>query len=517
VTTLSVPISADASASRRSRAQTIARILAGVMIAVSLFARLVYIAKPFDLDSRVFIYLGKLVCDGGRFGHDITDNKFPTVGLITSSFWRVFGTNWPAYVVGQTILIAIGAMLVARMCARHVGQHAAMPAALCAMVLLNFNPAVWGGFQLESLQIFFAILAAGAAMEALTGATAGDAFVVGLAGGCAMMLKPSGGAVMGAFAIAATIKYWRQPRVLFAQAIFAACGVAIPALVTFVYLIRTDILRDMPALYRQIARYAAETPVTWFDWLKPAIVVLLIAIPLAIRFRSSRREENRIDSKPDHSLVILAVAWFILELIGAVAQKRMCAYHFLPLAPPAALLYGMIPSRSRLAVDLVALLPMTIFSVIGAAVVLHNNVGSEMHLQSSDYLVAHTNPGDRIWQDSLCRLLLETDLQPGSRVPLTYLWFNSDTAPQEYSAIMLHDFEVRRPKYILLPTNLGDWLQQTGWESKSEPGLITRHANYREAWRSILNYTRQHYAAETEIDGQTFYRRIDSNSAANSR
>ncbi len=70
----------------------------------ALLGRLAYLTKPFDHDARIFIYLGKLVCDGGRFYHDILDNKFPSVGLITSVCWRWLGTWWPGYVLLQTAI-----------------------------------------------------------------------------------------------------------------------------------------------------------------------------------------------------------------------------------------------------------------------------------------------------------------------------------------------------------------------------------------------------------------------------
>ncbi len=54
------------------------------------------------------------------------------------------------------------------------------------------------------------------------------------------------------------------------------------------------------------------------------------------------------------------------------------------------------------------------------------------------------------------RLLIETDLQPGSRYPMTFLWVNDDDAPLEYCHAMLKDFDERRPRYILLPTKI-DW------------------------------------------------------------
>src|SRR5207244_109839 len=127
-------------------------------------------------------------------------------------------------------------LLLGRIARRHFDETVAMPTALFAMVFLNFSIAVFGGFQLETMQTFFAVLAAGAAMEALRGRDVRDAFVVGLAAGCAMMFKPTGGAVLGAFALATIVQRARQPRVILTHASSAACGLALPAVVTLLYL-----------------------------------------------------------------------------------------------------------------------------------------------------------------------------------------------------------------------------------------------------------------------------------------
>jgi hypothetical protein len=357
------------------------------------------------------------------------------------------------------------------------------------------------------MQTFFAVLSAGAALEALRGRDGRDAFLVGLASGCAMMFKPTGGAVLGAFVLATLLHFAREPRVALKHALAAACGFALPAAVTLVYLLRTDTLRDMPDLYRQIARYASDTPVTLLDMLKPLVVVLMLGFPMLIRGCIARHDRIAPLHPRSRGAAVFVSVWFALELAGAVAQRRMCGYHFLPIAAPAALLYGMIPRRERVTPVVAGFLPIVLLSALGAARVINEFYPSPSRLAASDYLVAHTSPTDSIWADSYARLLLETNLRPGSRVPLTYLFFNNDDAPREYSAIMLRDFEFRRPKYILLPQDLEGWLDEKDHKASAEPGYAVRRANYRSAWRSIFNYVQTHYAPEVHIDGETLYRR----------
>ena len=56
---------------------------------LGLWGRLGYLFEPFGTDSAMFIYMGKLVSHGGRIGIELIDNKFPTVGLMTSLPWKL--------------------------------------------------------------------------------------------------------------------------------------------------------------------------------------------------------------------------------------------------------------------------------------------------------------------------------------------------------------------------------------------------------------------------------------------
>jgi hypothetical protein len=156
VTTLPLPIPLDrAPADTRASGRSL---LIGFCVLSALIGRLSYLAQPFDDDGAMFVYLGRVVCEGGRFCHDVVDNKFPTVGMMTSPAYRAFGSWWGGYVLLQTMLGVGGAMLLARSAARHFGEEARLPALCFALVHFNLYVAVYGGFQLETMQCFFAIL-----------------------------------------------------------------------------------------------------------------------------------------------------------------------------------------------------------------------------------------------------------------------------------------------------------------------------------------------------------------------
>jgi hypothetical protein len=504
VTTLDLPLINHAVAEPKSRARSRSLAWRGVVaffVVSALIGRVCYVTNPFDSDGAMFIYLGKLVADGGRYCHDIIDNKFPTVGLMTSAAWRAFGHNWLAYVMLQTAMAMGGSLLLARSAARHFGSHTWLPTALFAIVYLNMNLAVAGGFQLETMQAFFAILAAIAALEALHGGGWRDAFVVGLATGCAMMLKPTGGGVLAAFALATCFnkRPWRE---IAAHALAAAAGLAIPAGVVLAYLVQTDILGDLPALSRQIARYASETPLAVEDLIKPLAIIVLLGFPLLVRGIIYRRDA--MPTKRSSASLIFIITWIVMELIGAIAQRRMYPYHFLIIAAPAALLYGMLPRSNRIGPIAAALLPVTLLSLLRSGVVIAGYYPAPETLAVSEYLRANAAPGDRVWQDNLPRVLLETDLQPGARIPLAFLFFNYDTAPLEYSQVILRDFDDRRPKFVILPADMQSMLRFETSRTPAERRPV-RATNYRRAWQDIRAYVAQHYTPQAQIGDQEVF------------
>jgi hypothetical protein len=473
-----------------------------VIVGCALFGRLAFLAKPFDSDAAMFVYMGKMICQGGRLCHDLVDNKFPTVGLMTSVFWRVFGTWWPGYVLVQTAMMFAGAGLLARSACKHIHPSAGWGTFLAAITYLNLNIAVFGGFQLEGLQVFFAIIAAVAAMEALTGGALADSFVAGLSSGCAAMCKPTGLAVVGAFALAMLLT--RQRR-LIRHALATSLGLAIPAAVVLAYLIGSDTLKDMPALYRQIKTYASSSVWDWVTWSKPFTVAIVAGLPMLFRGWVFRRD-RRADSQPIRPIIIFVVAWLTIEMVGVIAQGRMYAYHFFVVGPPVALLLAMIPRKDRAMTLLASLGPLALFSFYGACQVVGKEYRPSTRLAASEYLIAHAQPGDAVWQDDYPRLLLETGLRPGSRVPLTFLFLNSDKAPAELSSMILSDWRTVRPKYIVFWTDLNDWLKhQNVWCAELAQFPSRRDANSN-AWHAMQDYVMQHYVAEQRLGRETVYR-----------
>lgn len=482
-------------------------LLVALCVLSALLSRVCYLVRPFDSDGSMFIYMGRLVSEGGRLGHELVDNKFPTVGLITSLPWRAFGANWLWYVLTGAALSLLGSLMLARIAARHIGTFAVLPALLFSLLYLNFNFAVFGGFQLETMQTFFAILSAGAGLELLREHDWPDAITCGLCAGVAAMLKPSGLAVIGAVLCAGILaRRWTWRDTASAVACIIA-GLAIPAIVVLVYLNSTDTLRDMPALWRQIARYAASSSWEPSDWTKPLTVIVIVGFPILVRGWIFRRVGDRLHLSVDPAVLTFSLVWLALETTGVAMQRRMYAYHFLVLAPPATLLFALLPRRQRAASLAAALAPVALFSIYGASLIIEVCYTARERSPTSDYIAQHTSSGDAVWKDDAARLWLETGCRPGSRFPMTFLFANYDDAPIEYVTTMIGDFDRTKPKYIILPADRQRMVNHQCEHIVELARFPKRRANFQAAWKMIGEYVDQHYVLEARIANDAVYRR----------
>jgi 4-amino-4-deoxy-L-arabinose transferase-like glycosyltransferase len=527
-------------------------LVVGLCLISAGLGRFCFLLRPFDNDAAIFIYMGKMVGEGGRLCHDLIDNKFPTVGLMTSILYKAFGTCWPAYIALQATLSVATAGVLARTARRIAGSQAQLPTFLFAIVFLNFTTAVFGGFQLETIQVFFAVLAASAGIEVILTGNRADAFTAGLCAGCGMMFKPTAIGVLLAVALVMILRGVSSQKREDAKArrreenqheVSESCysivsllrvfvpsrlrvesdamlsdsvalsfpcmfaGLCIPLMVALIYLTSSDLLRDMPALYRQISTYAHETVFDVVELIKPLTALMLLVFPIAIRGVICRRQRDPNADWPSASIAIFLLIWLAIETAGVILQRRMYAYHFLPMVPPAALLFGLIPRFNRPGILMGSIGPIALLSITASANLISTTRPGEDRLPLSDYLAAHAKPGDAVWMDAWPRIVLETGLRPGARLPFTFLFTNYDDAGLDYSAGMIADFDRIKPAYIILPVPLDRRLQ---YQIDFIPELNRRpirQQNYLAGWRRIEQYTLEHYTKETMVGNDAVYHR----------
>lgn len=487
-----------------SKPKSLDLFLVSVLIFGAVLSRCIYIVRPFDSDSAMFIYMGKLISEGGRFGHEIVDNKFPTVGLLMSAPWRLLGSNWPLWVMLGAVLSGLACWRLVRAAGRAFGSRAAIPALLAGIVLLNFSFTVWGGFQLETLHIFFASLAAAAGLDALRSDDPRDSFLLGLSAAMGAYAKPTALAVVVAFAIVMIVQLRRRPARLVLHGGMTLIGVLIPAATFLVYLIFSNSLRDMPALFQQISLYAKNSAWGGEDLKKLITLVILAGFPFFIIGAVFRR--RRIDHTDGSQLAVWFVAlWLGLELLGVILQRRMYAYHFMPITAPLVLLFAAMPRRVDIRTIACALIPMSLFSLIGAANVLRYGYEPHRTLLASEYLQQHAIAGERVWADDVPRLILETELRTGSRHPITFLFANDDDAALRFGNAILEDLQSQKPRYIVLPTELAKYILHQQRNIRELEDFERRRENYGVAWGWIESFVKQHYTPAARAGRDTVW------------
>ena len=205
-------------------------------------------------------------------------------------------------------------------------------------------------------------------------------------------------------------------------------------------------------------------------------------------------------------LRIFVIAWFIIDLMAVIAQRRLYPYHFLPLACPAALLYGLLSKDLKPMALAGGLLPIALLSLTWEGSSISQLSRGFQHMPASDFIAAHTTPDDTVFADQIGRLLIETDRNPGSRLGTFFYFVNDDDAPREYCQTLLGDFESRKPKYLVLAD---------GWD-RPVPVLANcnvlsqspqRRENFIAAWAVLRAYVALHYHQESKMDGVLIYRR----------
>lgn len=471
---------------------------------LAMIPRIGFLARPFESDSGLYVYMGKVVVEGRVLYHDFFETKPPGVALFTAGLFKVFGHHWAPYVLLQAGMTLAGAYLLAREMGRVIAAGAFAPVFLFSMVYLNLSPVAYRGFQLETVQCFFSILAAVYGLRLLSGSGAGviNGVLVGLFAGAAAMLKPTGMAVAGAMMMGLLLRGragWRG--------ILATMGglLVVPALV-LLWVWRAGLMREMPPLFREIALYGSGTPIVAEDWLKPVLALVVAGLPfLAIRICRSGAEV--VKQRSERPLVFFAIAWLILEVVGVVLQKRMYIYHFLPIAPPLAVLFGMVGMGRRPGAYIVALTPLLLLSFthsLGDFASLRHGV---RNLPESDYLLAHALPGESVVGDPIERILMETQLRCGARYAHLFYMFNHDEAPAEYGRRFLDDLELNRPEWVVFRTDRqSNHLIQCVTQSMLSESP-RRKAAFLAAWAKIDAYIAEHYAPVTQAGEMTIYRR----------
>jgi len=98
-------------------------------------------------------------------------------------------------------------------------------------------------------------------------------------------------------------------------------------------------------------------------------------------------------------------------------------------------------------------------------------------------------------------------LQPGARVPLVFLFANSDASPARLGGQILDDFAARHPKFVVLPADsekLIDLYRNHMIEMVRYPARADAFAK---AIRKIDQYVRSNYSPAASLNGMIVWER----------
>jgi hypothetical protein len=188
----------------------------------------------------------------------------------------------------------------------------------------------------------------------------------------------------------------------------------------------------------------------------------------------------------------------------------MYAYHFLPIAAPAALVLGLVPRvATPRSVAFAVLLPALLS--VQSAMQMIGSGDDRSRLSTSDAVASLARPGDRVWSDNVARLALETGLPVGSRIPLTFLFINTDDAPIRYSKMLLDDLNHLKPAVVVLPADVESFVDHFIKYNRELAAFDQRARNYRLAWIAIRENVERDYSLVTTLDRESVFRRRSAN------
>lgn len=493
---------------RAARVVGAERALIIAAVAIAVISRLAFVAVPFWSDSSIYIYMGKVVATGGTLYRDFYEIKFPGVALVIAPLWKIFGSWWPGYALVQMAMGLGTAWVLSRAMTKHVSAAAGRATLVYGLIFANLSPAVFTGFQLETIQLFFASVAAAFGISAIASGRGRDAFFVGLFAGMAAIVKPTGLSVLAAYFIVVMLSAQRDPRGALRKLSLAACGVAMPIAFVTLWTIQKGLTGEVRDVWHQISFYSHQTPLAIEDLLKLGVAALLLGFPMLIRWRCPR-DEARVHARPNRQIAFFAILWLVIESAGVIMQGRMYMYHFLVLAGPAAVVFGMIPRPARVSNVSIALTPAAMLIVAWSLPLLAKLPDGFRRSELTEYLTAHSPAKAYVFADWVPRVLLESDLQCGSRYPHFLFFGNHDAAPLDYSATMLSDFEARQPVYIVLPADVPKHVAGV-LEQPIFARRPVRAGNLRIAWARVEAYVAEHYEPETRLNDWEIYRRKGS-------
>jgi hypothetical protein len=494
-------------------------VLITVCILFALISRLAWLGRPFFNDAGLYVAIGKVVADGGRFYSDIWDTKLPSVAALMWPIYLVFGRSWFLYVICQLVLAIAAAFLISRASLKLFGRESSLVTLVYGLLYFSNMAFTGSGFQLETIQLFFSSAAAFVYASVISTSSRnkgqlGKWMLIGVLAAIGAMAKPTSLAVLVAIVYTMTVggqDVVRQTAAKRLIALFTGVGIVAVANVA-IFQVTTDPSQFVRTL-GEISAYSSGTPWSHIFSLKTVLYVLLACTPHIVLGCLSIHERTQVLAAGRRSIVFVTL-WLMLEVVGIVVQKRAYGYHFLPALAPASLLLGIVPIRTerwKLAVLAVSVVPAIAYGSYLVTQQRRYFTGqTDPVVAISELIRQNSNSTDAVFSDPLGALVVLSDRPPGARLGMMIQFINDDEAPRRFSKELLDDLQSRRPLYVVVPSSAVLEARLQGWES--QPILRENQARrdeFRSAWTKYLGYVHENYKVRQHIGGSDIYRRVD--------
>lgn len=529
-----------------SRALTIPLL---VVAAAAIIVRVAAIAEPLGIDQSLWASAVRGMARGQLLYQDVWEQRPPGIYFIYLAGFSLFGWTAAAVVWLDVLAAAATTTLIWALVRRLGGPLAgALAAAMYAVFTIPAGLFSHGGFLERSISETFIILfvtaAAWAAVRFAQDPRGRFAFVMGLACGGAVVMKPNAGLYFPALLVWMVL-YAPRPSLTRLTSIAAAlAGGALLPVATVVWLWSLGLVHeasiaviDFNRFYVgqgfELATYAVDFSKAIFLRIKTDAIWLAGSIAAAVAVVELLRTRRL------PPLAGLAVVWGAASaLVIIVNGARLFNSYFTQAYPPLTVLAAWMlirwgqPTRIRQAVALATALVMIVVAarrdyfgrVVEAtrvdAAALTGRIDRTTYLERfggydnkrgysaraiaelADYVRAHTTPDERVFLFGIsgAGIYFEADRLTAHRFLRVNFFVPSEFPDPRFTLdSVMADLTERRPRYLIFEKL--NAVSPRGAEMAQAVDALERHP----AVRQLL----EHYQFETRIEDFTLYRRLD--------
>ncbi len=453
-------------------------------------------------DGEMFVLMGKLVAEGKTPGVDVLDVKSPSVGILMSLPWRALGANWLGWGLMSIGMAAATAAVLVRTAVIAAGEESARVAIVAAAACLCFTPFVHTIFQLEHLLVLTSAIGALGAVRMIVESRRRSAFLLGIAAGTGLLLKPTAIGIV----IAALATVYLVPPVLRKRrvrlALLVGLGVMVPLVFFGIYLTLAGEWTVFANSQRAIAAYQSHSTRSFTMMLtRAAEVCCMVLFPILLAALLTRRQSAQ--TAFGGKLAAFAGIWFAVDLGLALAQGRTYPYYFLPLACPATLLAATLIRGGSPVVLAATFLPLLCLNVMSIAKPLELQ-RDRPRADIAAKLLEISLPTDTVWMNDWPRLAAMSDRRIVSPVPHYRMMVIDDESPRTLGNRLLSDIRNKQPMWLVVP-----WSVQTSlaWTSPELAANPIRQERFDAFLASLQSQISAHYSLKAESSGWAIFKR----------